>query len=57
MASSLDGLLGEDAVVPDAFDFEELAIDLVPEVAQVGQIRRGFGDEEDYRVVDRGLGP
>ena len=36
----VEGVLGQDALVTHAFDFEELAIDLVAEIAQMREIRR-----------------
>ena len=52
----VERVLGQHALVTDAFDLEQFAIDLVTEVAQVGQIRHRLRDVEILRVVDRGLG-
>ena len=51
----IERVLRQHALVADAFDFEELAIDLVAEVAEMRQIRHRFGDVEIRRVVDRGF--
>ena len=40
LLEAVEGVLGQHAVVADALDLQELAIDLVAEVAQVRQIRR-----------------
>ena len=52
----VERVLGQDAVVTDALDFEQFAIDLVPEVAQVGQVVDGLAHVEVHRVVDRRFG-
>ena len=56
LLEAVEGVLGQHAVVTDALDFEELAIDLVAEVAQVRQIVDRLRDVEVLRVVDGGLG-
>jgi hypothetical protein len=43
-------------MVAHALSFEELAIDLVAEIAQVGKIGYGLVDVEIVRIVDGGLG-
>jgi hypothetical protein len=50
---SVEGVLGEDAVLTDALDFEQLAIDLVTQIAQMGEVGNSFVDVEIVRVVDR----
>ena len=42
LLQAVERVLGQHAVVTDALDFEELAIDLVAEVAQVGQVVDGL---------------
>ena len=53
----VQGVLGEHAVVTDAFGFEELPVDAFPEVAVERQVVDGLADVEVLRVVDRGLRP
>ena len=49
----LKGLLGEDAVVTDAFDFEEPAVCTEADFAQFRQVVQSFADAEVVGVVDR----
>jgi hypothetical protein len=35
----IEGILGQHALVTDAFDFQELAVDLIPQVPEMRQIR------------------
>jgi hypothetical protein len=49
----VERVLRQHALVAHAFDFQEFAVDLFPQVPQVRQIRHGFGDVEIRRVVDR----
>ena len=51
-----NGVLGEHTVVTDVLDFEELAIDLLAEVAKMREIVEPFPDPEVPRVIDRDLG-
>src|SRR5437773_896827 len=53
---AVERVLRQDTVVADALDFEELAVDLLAEVAQVREIADALGDVEVLRVVDRGFG-
>ena len=61
--TSLDGrepqtvqrLLGQDAVMTDAFYLEQFPIDLLAEVAQVGEVIDRLADVEVHRIVDGGL--
>ena len=52
---SVEGVLGQDAVVTHALDFEELAIDLVPR-SRRWEVGQPFVDVEILRIVDRRLG-
>jgi hypothetical protein len=52
----VEGVLAEDALLTDAFDFEELAIDLVTKIAQMGEIGDPFVNIEIVRIVDGRLG-
>ena len=56
LLESIQAVLREHAVVTDALDFQELAIDLLPEVAQVGEVGEAFPYPEVARIVDRELG-
>ena len=56
LLEAVEGVLGQHAVVTEALDLEQLAIDLVAEVAQVRQVGDGLADVEVLRVVDRGFG-
>ena len=56
LLQTVEGVLGEHAVVTDALDFEELAIDLLAEVAEMREIAEAFPDPEVPRVIDRDLG-
>ncbi len=49
--------MGQDAVMTDAFDLEQFAIDLVSEFSQIRKLLNRFGDVEVVRIVDRRLGP
>jgi hypothetical protein len=51
----VEGVFGQDALMTRALNFEELAIDLMTEIAQMGEISNPFVDVEIVRVVDRGL--
>ena len=51
----VEGVLGEDALLTHALDFEELAIDLVTKIAQMGEVGNSFVDVEIVRIVDRRL--
>ena len=53
---SIECLLRQDALVTDPFDFEELAINLVPEVAEKRQVVDGLGDVEILGIVDGRFG-
>jgi hypothetical protein len=53
---SVEGILAEDALLADALDFEEFAIDLLPEIAQMGEIGNPFVDVEIVRIVDGRFG-
>ena len=48
--------MGEHTVVTDVLDFEELAIDLLAEVAEKREIAESFPDPEVSRVIDGDLG-
>ena len=50
-------ILCQHALVTDAFDFEELAIDLVAQIPQMGKIRHRLRDMKIIRVVDRRFRP
>ncbi len=52
----LKGLFGEDAVVTDAFDFEEPAVCTEADFAQFRQVVQSFADAEVVGVVDRCFG-
>src|SRR5258708_5016879 len=52
----LKGLFGEDAVVTDAFDFEEPAVWTEADFAQFRQVVQSFADAEVVGVVDRCFG-
>ena len=56
LLQAVEGVLGQDAVVTEALDLEQLAIDGVAEVAQVRQVVDGLPDVEVHRVVDGGFG-
>ena len=49
LLESVERVLREHAVVTDALDFQELAIDLLPEVAQVGKVGEAFPHPEVAR--------
>src|SRR5712692_10898951 len=51
------GVLREDAVMTDALDFEEPAIDLVAQFAEEREIVHALVDVEVLRIVDRRFGP
>src|SRR5438876_8315336 len=53
---TVEGVLSEDTVVADALDFQELAIDLLAEVAQVREVGEPLGHVEILRAIDRGFG-
>lgn len=46
-------VLGEHTVMAEALDFEELAIDLLAEVAQKGEIVDGLGRIRRFRLGAR----
>ena len=52
----LKALLGEDAVVTEALDFEQPAVGAEADVAQFGQVVQSFADGEVVGVVDRCFG-
>jgi hypothetical protein len=52
----LKGLLGEDAVVTEALDFEQPAVCAEPDFAQFRQVVQSLADGEVVGVVDRGFG-
>jgi hypothetical protein len=52
----LKGLLGEDAVVTEALDFEEPAVGAEADVTQFRQVVQSFADGEVVGVVDGRLG-
>lgn len=54
---AIERILGQDAVVTEALDFEELAIDLLAEIPEKRQVVDRLGDIEVVAVVDRRLGP
>jgi hypothetical protein len=56
LLETVESVLREHALMTDAFDFQELAIDLLPEIAQVGKVGKAFAHPEVPRVVDRELG-
>jgi hypothetical protein len=53
----IERVLRKNALMADAFDFEELAINLVAELAQMRRVLETFVDVEVLRVVDRRFGP
>ena len=53
----IECVLGEDAVVTDAFHFKQFAIDLMAEFSQIRKLVNRFGGVEVVRVVDRRFGP
>jgi hypothetical protein len=52
---AVQGVLGEGAVVADALDLEELAVDLVSDGAQVVEVLQGLGSAEVARGMSRSL--
>src|SRR5437016_9320127 len=52
----LKALLGEDAVVTEALDFEQPAVCAEADVAQFRQVVQSFADGEVVAVVDGGFG-
>jgi hypothetical protein len=52
----LEGVFAEDAVVAQAFDFEEPAIGGKADLAQLGEVVEALANPEVIGVVDRGLG-
>lgn len=51
----VQGTLAERAVVPDALQFQELVVDLVAELPEVGEVLDALPHPEVSRVVDGGL--
>ena len=56
LLQTVKGVLGEHTVVTDVLDFEELAIDLLAEVAEMREIAESLPDPEVPRVIDGDLG-
>jgi hypothetical protein len=56
LPQAVEGVLSEHTVMTDVLDFEELAIDLLAEVAGMREIVEPFSDTEVPRVIDRDLG-
>ena len=52
----LEGLLGEDAVVTEALDFEQPAVGAEADLAQFRQVVQSLADAEVVGVVDGGFG-
>src|SRR5271169_901061 len=52
----LKGLLGEDAVVTEALDFEQSAVRAEADFPQFRQVVQSFADAEVVGVVDGGFG-
>jgi hypothetical protein len=54
---TIEGVLCQDALVTDAFDFEEFAIDLLSKVPKVRQVFEAFVDVEVRWIVDGRFSP
>lgn len=48
---SIAAILAQNAVMADAFDLEKLAVHLLPEIAQVGEVADAFCDLEVFGIV------
>ena len=53
---TIERVLGQDAVMTDAFHLEQFAIDLVSELSQIRKIVNRFADVKVHRVVNRRFG-
>src|SRR2546425_13216206 len=54
---AIEPVLGEDAVLADVFQLEELAVDLLPGGSKKGQVNNPFAGVEVAGIVDGGLRP
>jgi hypothetical protein len=52
---ALERLDAQAAVVPDPLDFQELAIDLLPEAAELPEVSPPFADVEVARRIEEGI--
>src|SRR5215471_4455716 len=56
LLKAIEGFLGQDTMMAEAFDFEQLTVDTVAQVAQVGEVIDPLAYVEVLGVVDGGLG-